>query len=887
MKTDEIREKFLTFFEGKGCVRRPSDVLVPKDDPTVLFTPAGMNQFKNQFLGIGKLEFTRAVTCQKCLRTGDIENVGVTAYHHTFFEMLGNFSFGDYFKREAILWAWEFLTSPDWLGLPPERLSVSVYRDEKDDRNSDHEAFRIWHEEVGLPEDRIAWRDEYENFWPAGAPTEGPDGVCGPCSEIFYHPPGTDEEVEVWNLVFTQFNRVGPPPNNLRPLPKKNIDTGMGLERIASVMQSVPSNFEIDILRPLCERAGEVVGVPYRFEGPQGRPLRRIADHIRAATFAIHEGVNPSNEKAGYVIRQLLRRALLEGYLLGREEPFLHKLVPTVVELMRRPYPELVETQQSVADVIREEEEQFLHIVERGVRKFRKLAEKARQSGGVISGEDAFDLHQSEGFLIELTEALAARENLKVDRKQFDICMAELRERSGRGAFADSVMAEGPLDSIRKEAGDTEFLGYQTTRARGRIVGLIVDRQRANEFSDLKHVDPIAVILDRTPFYGEAGGQVGDTGTLRWDGGEFLVRDTQRHAGLILHIGRLKQGTLRVGQTVEAIVDEQRRAGIRRAHSATHLLHYALRKTLGENATQRGSKVDNDELRFDFAHRGPLTPEELRRIEDEINARIAEGVPVRTREMPLEEARRLGAMALFGEKYPDIVRVVQMGDFSIELCGGTHLENTGQVGVCRIESEEPVAKGVRRITAVTGRRALQRLRHTEELLRQIATALKTPNFEELPRRVAALQEEVKQLRQQLAQKSRQTVAEAVEEVLKTAEHVGDVTLVGHVLPEASRESLREFVDQVRKRAGQAAVIVGTVIDGKPALTAALSKPLLQQGLNAAECVRTAAKKIQGGGGGRPDLAEAGGKNPDGIQDAIAAGLAYFRDKLAAATPSSS
>ncbi|HID21561.1 MAG TPA: alanine--tRNA ligase, partial [Planctomycetaceae bacterium] len=855
MKTDELREAYLSFFESKGCVRRPSDVLVPRDDPTVLFTPAGMNQFKNQFLGIGRLEFTRATTCQKCLRTGDIQNVGVTAYHHTFFEMLGNFSFGDYFKRETILWAWEFLTDKTWLGLDPERLSASVYLD-------DDEAYAIWRDEVGLPPERIRRDDEYENFWPAGAPSQGPDGVCGPCSEIFYHPPGGDEPVEIWNLVFTQFNRVGPPPNNLRPLPKKNIDTGMGLERAASVLQGVVSNFEIDILKPLCLAAGEAVGVPYQFEGPQGRPLRRIADHVRAVTFCVHEGVEPGTEKQSYVVRQLLRRAFLEGYLLGKQEPFLYLLVPVVVEMMKSPYPELTQTAESVANIIREEESQFLDIVDRGVHKFRQILERTRAEGrSVISGDDAFDLHQTDGFLIELTEALAAKHNMTVDRKRFDQRMEEFKRISGSGAFLDAVMVEGPLAAIRKKSGATRFLGYEATRAEAEVVGLIADQKLVESIEDRSEAEVVAVALDQTPFYAEAGGQVGDTGILCNEDCEFRVVDTQRDGDLILHIGHVRSGRLKLGDRVRAEVDAERRAGIRRAHSATHLLHYALRKTLGPNATQRGSKVEQDALRFDFAHRGPLSTEQLRRIEDEVCRRIAEGVPVETAVMELEEAKEKGAIALFGEKYPDRVRVVRMGDFSMELCGGTHLENTGQVGLCKIIGDEPVAKGVRRITALTGPKALERIRATEDLLQRLATLLKTPQPDDLPRRVEMLLEELRQAKRAMTQVASQSMESLADDLVAQAERVNGVAIVTHAVERADRETLRELVDHVRAKAGEAAVLVGTVIDGKVALTAAVSREPAKQGLSAAECVRRAAKVVGGGGGGRPDMAEAGGKQP--------------------------
>jgi alanyl-tRNA synthetase len=893
MKTDDLREAYLAFFESKGCVRRPSDVLVPKGDKTVLFTPAGMNQFKDQFLGVGKLEFTRATTCQKCLRTGDISNVGVTAYHHTFFEMLGNFSFGDYFKQEAINWAWEFLTSKKWLGLQPDRLTATVYLD-------DDEAYNIWHKDVGLPADRIRRDDEMENFWPAGAPTHGPDGVCGPCSEIYYHPPTGGKAVEIWNLVFTQFNRVGDPPDNLKPLPKKNIDTGMGLERTAAVLQGVESNFEIDILRPLCEAAADAVGVKYDFGGPHGRPIRRIADHVRAVTFAVHEGVQPSPEKAGYVIKQLLRRALLEGYLLGQREPFLHTLVPAVVTAMKRPYPELAETVAAVRDVVQEEERSFLRTVDKGLAKFDQCVEKARASGNaVIPGDVAWDLHQTDGFLIEITEALAARQNLRVDLERFNRLKAKHQETSGSGAFADSVMAEGPLDAIRKTAGGTEFLGYETTEAEGEIVGIIAEKRLVEELTEVGHDDPVAVVLNRSPFYGEAGGQVGDTGFLVGRPSEavhklpseesdglggpsylqFQVLDTQRDGELLLHIGHLNSGTLKIGRKVAAKVDADRRAGIRRAHSATHILHHALRNTLGENATQRGSKVENDSLRFDFAHGKQISSDELLRIEDEINTRIAEGAPVTTALLPLEEAKKAGAMALFGEKYPDRVRVVRMGEFSTELCGGTHLANTGQVGLCKLVKEELVASGVRRITALTGPKALQRIRDTESVLKELVVLLKTPQPEDLPARVQTLQDELRETKKALQKQTVQSVAGAVDDLIANAEEVGGTKIVTFAPEGANREALRSFADQIRQKAKSAAVLLATVEDGKVALTAAVTKDLIERGVKAGDCIKVAAKIVGGGGGGRPDLAEAGGKLLDKIPEALLVGAAYYRERL--------
>jgi len=871
MKTDELREKYLDFFETKGCVRRPSDVLIPKDDPTVLFTPAGMNQFKNQFLGIGLLEFTKATSSQKCLRTGDIGNVGITAYHHTFFEMLGNFSFGDYFKKEAIHWAWEFLTTKKWLGLDPERLTVTVYLD-------DDEAFDIWNKEVKLPADRISRLDESENFWPASSPSQGPDGVCGPCSEIYYLSPGATKPVEIWNLVFTQFNRVGDPPNNLHPLPKKNIDTGMGLERCASCLQGVLSNFEIDILKPMCLAAGDALGLKYTYDAAWGRACRRIADHLRACSFAIHEGANPGPEKANYIVRLLLRRAAMEGYLLGKKVPFLHTLVPAIVEGMKYAYPEITETVQSVSNVIRLEEEQFLDVVDRGMPRFEKLASKAK-STGVISGEDAFDLHQTYGFLIELTDTLAGQNGLKVDHEGYNKARKRHEATSGSGAFADSVMSAGPIDSL-KQKGGTKFLGYDSMTADCKVVGIISNKELVNEFTAAGHETPIGLALDRTPFYGESGGQVGDIGSLIGDGVEFVVADTQKDGDLWIHVGHLTKGKLSVGQALSASVDLERRSGIRRAHSATHILHHALHCTVGKNATQRGSKVEKDSIRFDFAHNQALTQDEIRQVEDIINECVAKGAPVTTELLPIEAARQRGAMALFGEKYPDEVRVVTMGDFSVELCGGTHLSNTGQIGLCRITSEEPIAKGVRRITAITGPRALQKGRDTDELVSQLQRMLKAPQAAELVTRVEALQNEVKALNKQIADLSSASVADALGGLVAAAEVIDGVKVIAKKLEGVSRDALRDFADQLRDKHSPVAMILGAEIDGKVSLIAAVSKPLVKdKNLHAGNVVKAAATVAGGGGGGRPDMAEAGARLVEKLDEAIAAGAAELKKQL--------
>lgn len=857
MKADELREKFLSFFESKGCVRRPSDVLVPTWDPSVLFTPAGMNQFKDHFLGKCKLEFTRATTCQKCLRTGDIDNVGRTAYHHTFFEMLGNFSFGDYFKREAIVWAWEFLTSPKWLGLAPERLSVSVYID-------DDEAAEIWHREVGLPLERIERMGEDDNFWPAGAPSRGPDGVCGPCSEIFYHVPG-GSAVEIWNLVFTQYNRVGPPPDNLRPLPSKNIDTGMGLERTAAVLQGVDSNFHIDILRPIVEAAADVCEIKYDPGSDAGRRLRRITDHIRACTFAVHENVYPGPKEEKYVVKRLLRRAVLDGHRLGRREPFLYRLVPVVVEMMRQPYPELQESTDRVAKVIRQEEENFFATIDAGLERIERVFESMRRSGRVmVEGREAAEMYQTHGFPPELFETLAAERNFTFDWAGYRQAMQDHGDASGRRKF--EVFRTGPLDSLKKALHGTEFVGYETTEAQGRVLGIIAQDRLCEHVEEQGRAQPITVVLDRTPFYGEAGGQVGDRGELVGEGFVFEVIDTQRDGNFVLHIGHLTSGRLKQGAQVTARVDARRRQGIRRAHSATHLLHYALQTHLGKHALQQGSKVDDDWLRFDFTHIEALSREQLIAIEDEVNRRITEAAPVRWTVLPLAEARQAGAMMLFGEKYPDLVRMVSMGDFSKELCGGTHLENTGQVGLFKIIGEESVAAGTRRITAVTGQAALARVRQQEEALAEVAAALRAP-MNEVPARVAALVKEVRELRRQAALGGRGPALSAAELLDRAADLNGTKVVVAEV-PGASADGLRQLIDQIRQRAGSAAVLLASREEEKVTLVAGVSKDLIPRGVKAADWVKAAAKIVGGSGGGRPDMAQAGGKQPQQLPQAL-------------------
>ncbi|MGQ9504129.1 MAG: alanine--tRNA ligase [Thermogutta sp.] len=860
MRTDELREKYLTFFESKGCVRRPSDVLVPRWDPSVLFTPAGMNQFKDHFLGRCKLEFTRATTCQKCLRTGDIENVGRTAYHHTFFEMLGNFSFGDYFKREAILWAWEFLTDKKWLGLDPAKISATVYLD-------DDEAAQIWLDEVNLPPEKVTRMDEDENFWPANAPSQGPDGVCGPCSEIYYETPWG--KVEIWNLVFTQFNRVGPPPNNLRPLPSKNIDTGMGLERTAAVLQGVESNFHIDIIRPIVEAAAEICGVKYEPASDFGRRLRRIADHIRACTFAIHENVTPSSNKQGYVIRRLIRRAVLDGHRMGVREPFFHKLVPVVAEMMKNPYPELQETIPRVSAVLKGEEENFFGVLETGLDRIERLFEEMRRSGrGVVSGAEAAELYQTYGFPPELLETLAAERNYAFDWEGYRREMERHGIESGAGQRKE-VFYTGPLDSLKKAGLESRFVGYETTEVSGaKIIGLIAAGHLLNTVEENNHGQPIAVILDTTPFYGEMGGQVGDQGEILASGMRFDVVDTKAEHGFTVHYGHLREGRLALGMEVTAKVNVLRRQGIRRAHTATHLLHYALQKVLGKHAQQQGSKVDDDLLRFDFANPTAVKQDDLQNIEAEVNRRILEAAPVRISFMPIGEARTLGAMMLFGEKYPDIVRVVAVGDYSKELCGGTHLDHTGQIGLFKIVAEESVAAGTRRITALTGWKAYESVRDLSRLMSEVSVALNVPPAE-VPARIQATLREIRQLRKQLASGGR-TVGVTADQLWSQGEELAGIRLIVSEIAPPDPDAMRKLIDELRRKNIPVAVFLAgkEPEENKVVMVAGVSRDLTKRGMDAVKWVRAVASVVGGGGGGRADLAQAGGKFPEKLAEAL-------------------
>ena len=932
MKTDELRQKYLDFFASKGHTICASDVLVPKWDPTVLFTPAGMNPFKDHFLGNVELEFTRATSCQKCLRTGDIENVGRTAYHHTFFEMLGNFSFGDYFKRDAIHWAWEFLTDKKWLAIDPDRLTVTVYQD-------DDEASDFWHKDIGLTLDRINRLGEHDNFWPAGAPTDGPDGVCGPCSEIFFHP-DSGGECEIWNLVFTQFNRNGSPPDNLSPLPNKNIDTGMGLERIAAVLQGVETNFHIDSLIPIVRASSEICQTKYVPDSEDGRRLRRITDHVRACTFAIHENVLPDAEKENYTVRRLLRRAVFQGRQMGLDEPFLHKIVPAVVEAMKVPYPELAETAANVATVIRQEEETFFKVIERGMKHVDRFIEETRASGQKqLDAEKVAHFYQTYGVPPELTTSVAAEFGMEMDWGQFETWMGEHGKASGSGTVG--VMGnDGPIDALKQEVKKTAFIGYQDTQSGAVVKGCGTITARLPLLSEAL-IEPQFIILDQTPFYAKSGGQESDAGIIKSPNGEFKITALEKTGDIVVHYGKMISGTIAEGDTIEAIVDPQRRLGLCRAHSATHILHHGLQKTLGNHAQQRGSKVESDELRFDFSNDGAVAADQIATIEQHVNQHIESGAAVTSDVIPLEKAKTAGAMMLFGEKYPDPVRMVSIGDFSKELCGGTHLSNAAEVEAFEIISEESVSAGVRRIVAYTGQKAKENQQQVQVSADKIARLLDVETSQ-IPAAAAALVKRMKALKKQastgveaepmaaitsgdansfapsyfqvrdslretasklnvtlqsvedriqsLIQDEQKLVQQieatkgvtsvSADDLIAGGEKVGDALIVAQRIDGANVDFLKRLVDQIRKKASPAVILLAAAtVEGKVLLVAGVSKDLVEGGLKAGDIVKEVAPIVGGGGGGKPDLAQAGGKDPSKIDEAIEKAKSIVQQKL--------
>jgi alanyl-tRNA synthetase len=873
MRTDEIRQRYLDFFAERGHRLCPSDSLVPANDPTLLFTGAGMNQFKDNFLGLGPEDFTRATTAQKCIRTGDIMNVGVTASHHTFFEMMGNFSFGDYFKREAITWAWEFLTGV--LAIPEARLQATIYLD-------DDEAYGIWKEEVGLPDEKITRLGEHDNFWPADAPSQGPNGPCGPCSEIFYdrgeaygaaYTLGSPEDtgrryVEIWNLVFTQFDRQ--PDGSLPPLPQKNIDTGMGLERMAACLQDVPTNMDIDIFQPLVAAVAEKSGVAYRSDPERDVLMRRIADHARAVAFCIADGVLPANSHRGYVLKRLLRRAVLDGRTLGIEEAFLHELVPVVGRVMGAQYPEVGDRVEAIAAAVAAEEEKFLATLQRGLSLIDNAVARAKaQQRAVLDGATAFELYDTYGFPYELAEEVVAREGLGLDREGFEEALEAARQTAREGAkMKGDIFAAGPLAEVKKRTGPTPFRGYERLDCEARVVALLQGDRLVEEAAAGEEVQ---VVLDQTAFYGEAGGQVGDTGVIV--GPENLVVrvvDTQKADGIAVHVGEVESGVLRAGQAVNCQVDAERRDGITRNHTATHLLHWALRTVLGEAAEQKGSWVGPDRLRFDFQHGQALSLEELRQVEELANQRVLENAPVQKEVLSLQAARERGAIALFGEKYGAEVRMVACGDFSKELCGGCHVDRTGEIGLVHLLAEESVSAGVRRLEGCTGLPALRTVRNEANVLTETAQALNVQPAE-VPARVAGLSEELKTLRRELNRLKQQEVVGRLDRILAEAEEVDGIRCAAVDLGEADGKTLRNAGDDVRQKLGSGVALLGGAGPEKAALVCVVTDDVqAAHGLKAGDIVREAAAIVGGKGGGRPDMAQAGGKEPQKLPEALAA-----------------
>ena len=870
MKSSDIREKFLQFFESKGHTRVASSSLVPHEDPTLLFTNAGMNQFKDCFLGLDKRAYTRAVSSQKCVRAGgkhnDLENVGYTARHHTFFEMLGNFSFGDYFKKDAIHYAWEFLTSPQWLNIPKDKLTITVYA-------TDDEAFAIWNKEIGVPAERIIRIGDNkgapyasDNFW-----AMGDTGPCGPCTEIFYDhgahiwggPPGSKEEdgdrfIEIWNNVFMQFNRT--PDGVLHPLPAPSVDTGMGLERISAVMQHVHANYEIDLFVSLLEAAAAAVGC----KNEQQPSLRVLADHIRSCSFLIADGVTPSNEGRGYVLRRIIRRAIRHGNKLGAQDVFFYKIVDALVKAMGAAYPELKQQQAHIERTLKAEEEQFARTLDKGMAVLEENLSALKSS--VIPGQVVFLLYDTYGFPVDLTNDIARERQLTLDMDGYERCMEEQRERA-RSASHFSV----DYSHVLKLDGETCFTGYDTLQDSSKIVALF---KGGEAVSELNAGEEGVVVVDKTPFYAESGGQVGDTGLLQVAGGEFAVADTKKSGSNFLHIGQLKKGSLKVGATLSSVVDASKRQATANNHSATHLLHAALRKVLGTHVQQKGSLVDSEKLRFDFSHPQAVTKDELRRIELLVNEQIAAASAVSTKVTNIEEARKMGAMALFGEKYGDTVRVLAMGkdNFSVELCGGTHVKNTADIGLCFIVSESGIASGVRRIEACTGNVAFAKalsllMIPVTEKNPVKAIALIRQGMDELARqKEQQLEEKKKQEKELQKQKAAQALSSS-DEVLAQAQDINGVKVLVAKIDGVDGNTLRDLMDQFKNKLGTAVVLLAAVEGDKVSLVAGVTQNATAK-VKAGDLMKEVAPLVGGKGGGRPDMAQGGGTEVAGLDKAL-------------------
>jgi alanyl-tRNA synthetase len=864
MTTSEVRASFLEFFRKNGHAVLPSSSLVPHNDPTLLFTNAGMVQFKDLFLGKEVRDYSRAATAQRCVRAGgkhnDLENVGYTARHHTFFEMLGNFSFGDYFKREAIHFAWNYITGT--LEIPKDRLWVTVYTE-------DDEAERIWVEEIGVDPTRCTRLGEKSNFW-----AMGDTGPCGPCSEIFYDhgpeiaggPPGTPEEdgdryVEIWNLVFMQYDRSS--DGVLVPLPKPSVDTGMGLERVAAVMQGIHSNYDIDLFKSLIRAAADVTGT----EDLQSASLRVIADHIRACTFLIVDGVVPSNEGRGYVLRRIIRRAIRHGYKLGQTQPFFHKLVSTLVQEMGSYYAELASGEARAAQVLLQEEIRFAETLATGMALLD--AETAKLKSSVIPGETVFKLYDTYGFPADLTADIARERGLSIDQAAFDVAMEAQRSR----ARAASKFGADLRDTI-KLSGKTDFSGYDRMADAARVTTLIFDGALVEV---LRPGQEGQIVLDHTPFYAESGGQIGDTGLLLGANARFSVRDTQKIGASFAHVGVLEEGELRVGDAVNAQVDQERRKAIALNHSATHLLHAALRKILGKHVEQKGSLVAADRLRFDFSHTQALSPDELRQVEDLVNSEIRENAPVQTRVMALDQAKAAGAMSLFGEKYDSDVRVLSIGDFSMELCGGTHVERAGDIGLFKITGESGVAAGIRRVEALTGGGAYDWVVHTDQVLRDIAAMLRGSR-EDVDEKVRELVERSRRLEKEVQQLKSKMASGHGGDLSAGAKDIGGIKVLAAQIDGADVRSLRDALDRLKSELGSSVIVLASVQDGKVLLVAGVSDDLVAR-MKAGEIVGLVAAKVGGRGGGRADFAQAGGTQPENLGTALAGVESLVRSRL--------
>ena len=870
---NELREMFLSFFETKGHLRLPSFSLIPQNDASLLLINSGMAPMKPWFTGEQEPPRHRVTTCQKCIRTGDIENIGKTARHGTYFEMLGNFSFGDYFKKDAIHWAWEFLTSPEWVGLDPNRLYPSVFAG-NETTPADDEAFRIWNEEIGIPADRIFKFGKADNFWEHGS------GPCGPCSEIYYDrgeqwgcgKPGCtvgcdcDRYIEVWNVVFSQFDNDG--EGHYTELKQKNIDTGMGLERLACVCQGVPSLFDVDTVMNITGKVTEITGATYGQSHAMDVSLRVITDHIRSATFMICDGVLPSNEGRGYVLRRLLRRAARHGKLLGVNEPFLYKVCDTVIHENEGHYPELRERQDYITKVIRVEEENFAKTIDGGLRIFNDMLAGHKAKGEkTFSGADAFKLYDTYGFPIDLTLEMVEEQGMKLDEEEFHKQMDEQRQRARKAREALGDLGWAGVE-FGKDVPETEFVGYDHTAIEGaKVVALVVENEQAEEL--MPGVEGI-VVLDKTPFYAEMGGQVADHGTIAADGVTFQVTDVQKNkGGKYMHYGKVTQGVLKLGDTVSASIDVQRRKAVMRAHSATHLLDKALRTVLGDHVHQAGSLVEEDRLRFDFTHFSAMTAEELAKVSAMVNEAVLEGYDIHTDVLPMEEAKKRGAIALFGEKYGDTVRVVDMGEgYSVEFCGGTHLDNTAKVGVFHISSEFSVASGVRRIEATTGKASLEVMNRNQELLFQAAAAIKAKPGE-LREKAEVLMSEVKELRQAVEKfKAREAMGQA-ERFLFAAHEVGGLKVLTATVPDADAGKLRSMGDFLKDKEPNVVAVLACVNGEKITFLAVCGKEAVAKGVKAGDIIKQVSAIAGGSGGGKPDSAMGGGKDPLMVDNALA------------------